>query len=403
MALLLAKGDDFSSWRGAEEFATIYREAAVTLASREQPERVARLLEQLEALLDGVAQENTVMQQALGQLLEQLPQADSPQELQALLASFYKQAQHHAGLFQSPVALFSVTTVLLPVVSACCVRLAKQQVAAALPPVALIAMGPAGRHEATRYCRLQLALVWDGEASDELMAQFGAQLLHCFSYGGVLFEEAVTPLQPAWRGSLQQWQARFEAAATNHEQHLLIELLRLADRSVLFDEGALADRFNALCLEQLSQHGFVGNLVERCQLLSNGIGMMGSLRLQKHGPHRGTFPLLDHGFLPLAAAVAAVCLIHRVQAVGTSNRLRELVRVGKLDVKLAERTLQAWHCLNGYRLALEQNAQPGQDCHDILHLAPTTLEPADVERLRASLETVADFQRYLQICYGAYA
>ena len=48
MALLLAKGENFASWRGVEEFAVAYREAAVRLASRHHPAGMAQLLELVE-------------------------------------------------------------------------------------------------------------------------------------------------------------------------------------------------------------------------------------------------------------------------------------------------------------------------------------------------------------------
>ena len=112
--------------------------------------------------------------------------------------------------------------------------------------------------------------------------------------------------------------------------------------------------------------------------------------------------MLDHAFLPLAAAVAALSLMHGVDLVGTAERLRGLVRSNKLDVDLAERALHAWHCFSEHRLALEQTAILGQDCRDILHLIPTTLKTAELERLRLALETVADLQRFLQVSFGAY-
>ena len=402
MALLLAKGEDFASWRGVEEFAVAYREAAVRLATRKHPEGIAQLLELMEDLIGAVDQENSAMQHELDRLVDELAHASEQGQLRSLLTGFYEHAYHHFTRFGSPVALFSMSETFLKALAACCLRLARNQIEEPLPPVALLVMGPAGRREATRFCRVQLALVWDGEVSEALMLQLGEELVAWLRVCGVALEETITPLNPDWRGSLEQWQDRFESAANRQDQWELIELLRLADRTVLVGEDSVADRFGALCQTCLSQRSFVGNLVERCLTLSNGIGMMGSLKLAKSGPHRGGFSLLDHAFMPLAAAVDGLCLMYGVDLVGTPERLRGLVRIGKLDVDLAERTLHAWHCFSEHRLVLEQSALPGQDCRDILHLMPSALSAADSERLRLSLETVADLQRYLQVSFGAY-
>jgi CBS domain-containing protein len=402
MALLLAKGEDFTSWRGGEEFAVAYREAAVKLASQRHPEGIAQLLELMEDLLVGVERENSSMSDQLEQMIAGLADATEKGQIRPLLAGFYDSAYHHFSRFRSPTAFFKMSEIFLRALAESCLRLAKQEVEGNLPPVALLVMGPAGRREATRYCRVQLVLVWDGQAAETLMAQLREQLVAWFRVCGISLEEAVTPLNPYWCGSLEQWQARFKAASDRGDQAELIELLRLADRTALVCEGDVAGRFHELCNRYLGQRDFIGNLVKRSQLLSNGIGMMGNLRLEKSGPHRGAFPLLDHAFLTIAAAVAALCLLNGVNQLGTPERLRQLVRIGKLDVDLAERALHAWYCFSEHRLSLEQQATPGQDCRDILHLVPATLGATELDRLRLSLEAVADMQRYLQVSFGAY-
>ena len=281
MALLLAKGEDFSSWREVEEFAVAYREAAVSLASRRHPAGIAHVLELMEDLLLAVERENSGMHDELERLISELANASEQQQLRTLLAGFYDRVYHHFSCFGSPPALFSMTETFLRALAECCLRLARQQIDSPLPPIALIVMGPAGRREATRFCRVQLALVWDGEVPEALMVQLGEELVAWLRVCGVALEETITPLNPDWRGSLVQWQDRFESATSRQDQYVLIELLRLADRTVLGGDDQVADTFGALCQKYLSQRSFVGNLVERCLSLSNGIGMMGSLKLEK--------------------------------------------------------------------------------------------------------------------------
>lgn len=402
MALLLAKGEDFASWRGVEEFAVAYRDAAVKLASRKYPEGIAPFLELLEDQLVALEHENSCLSEELAQLITELGEAQEQGQLRPLLKRWYDSAYRHFARFGSPAAFFKMSETVLSALAQSCLLRARQELDEQLPPVALVVMGPAGRLEISRFCRVQLLLVWDGTASEQLMAQLGEELVAWLRVCGVVLEETVTPRTAYWRGSLEQWHTRFEEASDNGDQSDLIELLRLADRSVLVSQGVVAERFEQLCQRFLARRNFIGNLAKRCQLLSNGIGMMGGLRLEKSGPHRGAFSLLDHAFLPLSAAVAAICLLHGVYRVGTPERLRQLVRIGKLDVDLAERALHAWHCFSEHRLSLEQQATPGQDCGDILHLSPASLSTAELDQLHGALETVADMQRYLQVSFGAY-
>lgn len=403
MALLLAKNEDFGSWRGVEEFAVRYRDAAVSLAARKQPDGIAQLLQQLESDIAAQADENSRLKAVFEQLFASIGEAAEQGQLRQQLEAFFVAASRHFACFRSPVAYFKASHRFVCAVAECCLQLSRQQLSDQLPPVALLAMGPAGRREMTRFCRMQLVLVWDGQASEELMEELGTELVSWFRVCGIALEESVSPQHGDWRGNLKQWKSRFTAAGRKRDQSELIELLRLSDQVPLIDEAGVANRFSALCLQSLGQREFVGNLVKRSQLLSNGIGMMGSLKPEKSGPHRGLFSLLDHALLPLAAAISAICLIHGVSLVGTPERLRELVRIGRMDVDLAERALHAWHCFGENRLLLEQQAAFGQDCRDILHLVPNALDATETERLRLSLETVADLQRYMQVSFGMLA
>jgi len=130
---------------------------------------------------------------------------------------------------------------------------------------------------------------------------------------------------------------------------------------------------------------------------------MGGFKLNRSGPYRGRFALLDHALVPLAACVGGLCLHHDIVEDGTPRRLRELVRNGRLDVDLAERALQAWYLFSHHRLTLELQASTGQDCRDILNLDLATLDHQQQEQLRAGLETVADLQRHLLVGFGQQA
>lgn len=402
MALLLAKNDDFASWRGVEEFSTTYRTEAVRLAAQYDPQGIAQCLEFIEDRLSTVEQENRNRTRAISHQEQLLAQANDHNELRDILTQFYEQAYQHFKQFGSPTAFFELSDSLLKSLAARCLRLARQQIGVPLPPVALFVMGPAGRIETTRYCRIQIGMVWGNNAPDLLMSQLGEELTTWLRACGIPLEEGITPLHELWRGNLDAWQDRFETAARTRDRALTIEILRLIDRTPLICEGDLTQRFNTLCTNHFSQRSMIANLVERCQNLSNGITMLGGFKLEKSGPHRGAFSLLDHAFLPLSSSVTAICLMNNIHTAGTPQRLRSLVKIGKLDVDLAERALQAWHCFSEHRLTLELHGAAGQDCRDILHLNPAHLPHAQQERLKNSLETVADLQRFMSVVFGSY-
>lgn len=406
MALLLAKGDNLADWRGVEEFIADYRDATIKFASLRHPEGIAQMLEVVEGLLDGEIDENRGFAEQVDAVVAQLrslPQQDGVREL---VGDFYESAYRHYRRFRSVPAFFEAANRVLQALTEMLATAARRDTRDPLPPFALVVLGPAGRLECTRFCRIQLALIWEGDGGpgeDQRMAVLGAELVAGLRACGVPLDEAITPLHAQWRGTLSHWRQRLEDGIKRNNPLEMIELLRLVDQAVLLDANGLAEAFRGLCGEQLQRRQAVANLVSRCGALSNGLGMMGGFKLERSGPHRGRFALLDHALVPLAACVAAICLHNELLEDGTPHRLRELVRHGRLDVDLAERALSAWYLFSGHRLNLELSAASGEDCRDILNLDLTQLEHQQQEQLREALETVGSLQRHLQVMFGQQA
>lgn len=406
MTLLLAKGDRLSDWRGLDEFVADYRQAAIKLATVRRPEAIAAFLGEIGENLGELLEENRQFIEQTEQVIDGLAEGGGQDALRDALALFFDRSYAHFRRFASPPAFFEVANRFLASLTSMQVANLRKQHDEGLPPMAVLVLGPAGRLEYTRFCRVQLALVWEGSGSaaeDQAVAEFAGNLVDWLRACGIALDEPITPVQPSWRGTLAQWRHRLEEGIARGDAAALIELLRLVDQAVLVDEQGLAARFRALCSEQLHRRPAVANLVERSTGLSNGLGMMGGFRLNRSGPYRGAFALLQHALVPLAACVGALCLHHDLVEDGTPRRLRELVRNGRLDVNLAERALHAWQLFSHYRLSLELSASVGQDCRDILNLDLTNLSHHQQDELKAGLETVADLQRHLYVSFGQQA
>jgi signal-transduction protein with cAMP-binding, CBS, and nucleotidyltransferase domain len=405
MALLLAKGDDLAVWRGVDEFVFRFQDEAIRLASVKHPEGISGLLETLDGQLAVVQEKNDRFLAERERLLGQLSPDSQQGELPGTVAEFYRVCYQHYRLFGSPQGFFESANRFMQLFSSVLCEKICRQSTEPLPPLTLLILGPAGRLECTRFCRIQLALVHGNPENSEMekgIERFSTELVAWFRSCGIPLDESVTPVHSAWRGTLEQWQERIEQGMQRRSQEDLIELLRLVDQTVVFDQGGIGDRFRKICLKGLVHPVAITNLVDRCAALSNGLGLMGGLKLEKTGPHRGRFPLLDHALVPLSASVSAFAIMASSSAPDTPARLKDLVKLRRLDVDLAERGLQAWHLFSRYRINLELDAFPGQDCRDILNLDPEKLGTAQLDELRDCLQTVEDLQRMLQVAGNGY-
>ena len=112
------------------------------------------------------------------------------------------------------------------------------------------------------------------------------------------------------------------------------------------------------------------------------------------------FKLLDHGLLPLSAALSALTLFEESVAVGNCERIRDLLRQRELDVELAERMLATWHNLNDLRLLREQSFRIDAHTNRSLCLNPNELTDEQRQSLKEALESVAIIQRHVAIIFS---
>ncbi|HEY4745433.1 MAG TPA: putative nucleotidyltransferase substrate binding domain-containing protein, partial [Desulfuromonadaceae bacterium] len=274
-----------------------------------------------------------------------------------------------------------------------------------LPPLALIALGPTGRHEFSPFCSLQLLLVHGegGPMPADVAGTVGLALHQVLEAAGMRPDATITPRNPEWSGTLAHWRQRLPAMLEEGEPAALVDLLRLADQAALVPADGLEREFRDLCLGLLgTSRATLDFLVTRIQGLSNGVGLMGGLRLERSGPQRGLFALFDHALLPLTASVTALSLMAGGAGVGTPQRIRELLANRKLNVELAERLLEAWHSLNEFRLGHERDLFPDARGRSSLHFDPDTLSDPEMERFREALDTVDAIQRHVVVTFSGW-
>jgi len=406
--VITSKGKDFTAWRAAGDFGKMFHE--------ELRRRTANLSSaQSEALYLGVEQElerraadhdNSLVR--MKQMIAEAKAGDDPVLLRALTEEYYTVSYEFFRWNRSATAFFQLGKEFLRAISESVVALAKVRlgvIEGRLPPLALIAVGPAGHHEFSPFCRLQLLLIHaePDPAAARPVELLGWILHEIFEEIGLRPDEVVTPRTPDWRGSSVQWRQRIVTGLERGTSAELIEIFRLADQSVLHDEENVGAEFRSACLRLLTDSKVaMHNLVTRLQSLSGGLGMMGGIRMERSGPCRGLFGLLDHALLPLSAGITALSFMHGLDVFETPKRIRGLLYRGFLNVEMAERLLEAWHLFNELRLAQEVVKHPHWDSWDGLCVDTTGMSDDQLDELRLCLETVVTLQRHVGITFSGW-
>lgn len=406
--VITSKGKDFNAWRAAGDVGKMFHDELRRNSAVLTSEKYEALLQGVGLELERRASQHEAGLVRMKNLIAEAAACTEPALLRSLMEEFYSVSY---GLFRynrSATAFYQLSQEFLRALSKSAVAIAKIRLGVSadrLPPMSLVAMGPAGRHEFSPFCRLQLLLIHaEPDPSMVRPVDLLGWILHeIFEEIGLCLDDVITPRNPDWRGSSVQWRQRIIAGLGRGTSAELIEILRLSDQSVLSDEENVAAVFRSTCLEILADNmAAIHNLVTRLQSLPGGIGMMGGIRLERSGPCRGQFGLLDHGLLPLSVGITALSIIHGIDAVETNMRIRGLLYRGMLNVDMAERLLEAWHLFNELRLAMEVSRYPHWDSWDGLCVDISVQTEAQQEELRQCLETVITLQRHVGITFSSW-
>jgi len=404
--LLSAKGGNVTAWRAVDDFAAAYRQALLDRAASDRNGSAEAVFSGSLAALDTLAETHLTLLGQLDTLLEEVDAAPPTPRLKELTAEYYAVLYQHMNAFHSAPAFYQRSMEFMKRLSTVLMAHAADQLglfARHLPKMALVALGPAGRSEYSPFCQLQLLLVHEEAAASQLetINLYGHTLHAEFEAIGLAIDPVISPRNPAWRGSITEWRQRCHDALHHATTDGLIAILRLADQNCLTPGMGLAQELKEMTTTILrGSRAAQANLIERMESLSNGLGMMGGLKLEGSGAGRGLFRLLDHGLLPLSAALSALALIKESSAASSCDRILDLLERRELDVELAEKMLATWHCVHELRLRNEQAFNIGEHNELSLLLNPDKLTVEQRHALKTALTSVAAIQRHVAIIFS---
>ncbi|MBT1073160.1 putative nucleotidyltransferase substrate binding domain-containing protein [Pelotalea chapellei] len=404
---LSSKGKDFEAWRSAEEFAVTCRQMLLSKTDMLLSDQAEALFAAADRYLAEKAAAHEANLANLRNLMDQAGQTTVPRDLKQLLTDFYTNAYDFFGQNRSSVAFYTLSNSFLRAVCAAIVGHAKKELglsADKLPPITLVVLGSGGRLEFSPFSRLPLLMVHgETDASGTVPLRLFGKILHeAFEEAGLFPDDVVTPRNPAWNSTMAFWRHGLEQKIRQGTLKEIIDLLKLADQTVIHDEG-LGMEFREHCLTLLkSSHTSLDLMVKRLLELPRGLGIMGGLKYEKRGVCQGYFNLFSHALLPLTAAVTALALLKGVAQASTTDRIRGLLRRGDLNVEMAERLLETWHLFNEMRLDQEASLRPDWERKNVLCLDTEDWDKSFFDRFKESLETVSTLHRQVGIAFNTF-
>ncbi len=405
--LVSAKGSDVLAWRAAGDFVATFRQLVLNRMEFCRSDEATALLNDAVQALDDLSAANDAFCSRCDSLTGELGTCAEPARLRELTTLFFAGLYDHFAVHRSAPAFYQFSALFLQALAGSVSRYAYTKLglsAGQLPELALVALGPAGRQEFSPFCPLQFMLVHGHAVDGEIdhISRFADLVHEGFQACGLRIDDVVTPRTPQWRGSLPEWELRLKDVLERGKSREIVEILRLADQTVLDGTAEVGSSFRQRSLAVLAASPVAANtLVAGVAALSNGIGMMGGLRFEKSGPYRGLFALLDKALQPLSASISVFGLLKQLETQTIPQRIRALLWRRELNVDMAERLLQAWHTFHELRLSREREAQPNWSSTAPLYLDIDGMNVTEQESLRESLEAVGNIQRHIGLNFSS--
>ena len=405
-SLISAKGKDITAWRAAQDLAAGYRQVVLDRAASGRNGTAETVYSDSLSLLEESLETHKTLIGQSNILLEEVTAAPPAYRLKELTIEYYGVLYRHLDSFHSAPVFYQRSMDFLKTLTNVIMAHSRDQLglfARHLPKMALIALGPAGRCEYSPFCQLQLLLVHEEVAA----SQFQTIKLYChtlhdeFEASGLVIDPVISPRNAEWRGNMAEWRQRCLDEVRLATPDSYINVLRLADQYSLTPDEAGGQELKKIVTDILSEsRPTQANLIMRIEALSNGLGMMGGLKLERSGAGRGLFNLRDHGLLPLSSAISALALIKGSSAGNSYDRILELLGRRELDVELAEKTLESWHILNELRLRREHAFNVVEHNERSFFLNPDELTAEQHHSLKTALTAVSSIQRHVGIVFA---
>lgn len=388
MALLLgARGEDLLERRGTVELVEQLRQGLyASMANLSAGDEELLLLGVREALDEELAAEQRCREE-FSRALDDADQAGDIQELILVQDRLRTMATDHFRRRGSVTAYHLLRTAALDRITVAALRMtASQMVDGGVEPPAgrwcWMALGAAGRGEVSRFDACDFLLVHGENEAGGAFVGFSSRAAAMLERLGIGSRAGITPSSTTWRGSLAEWRQRIVARAAEggDDQEWLV---RLADlRLVAGNPSLAAEMVNQVRFALSLQIDPLRETARRTAMLQSGFDFFGRLRTEQ-----GLFNLAIYGMVPIVANVRIMTVRFDIQETATTERIRGLLYLGRIDVELAERLLRAWHCFCRHAVRGETAGEIG-----ILVDVEGLGEDAQYE-LHTSLEAVGTLQK----------
>lgn len=255
-------------------------------------------------------------------------------------------------------------------------------------------MGSAGRFEQSVWSDQDHGIIYQQQGTEinEYFLALGKEISQGLQLTGYVYcDGGVMASNPLWCKSVSEWRQQLATWLLDSNWELIRQLLIFIDGRCLYGDASFLENLKTEVYQTIHKENLLKKLLSNTLHLKKGMGILGQILMETHGPHSGSLNIKEKALFPYVNAIRLLAIKGNIFETSTLSRLEKLPDF-ELPSTKRELYKQQFLKLLNFRLSL---AKP--DNYENSHFLPiTSLSKKQKEEVKEILKNGAALYRYVR-------
>jgi CBS domain-containing protein len=261
-------------------------------------------------------------------------------------------------------------------------------------PFTFFMMGSAGRFEQSVWSDQDHGIIYQhqGTAINDYFLALGKEISQGLNLAGYEYCDGnVMASNPLWCKSLSDWRQQLKNWSSTSNWESIRHLLIFIDGRSLYGDASLLENLKTEVYHTIHSENLFKKVINNTQYLKKGMGVLGQILVETHGPHTGFLNIKEKALFPYVNAVRLLAIKGNILETSTLLRLEKLSQIELPSIKRELYKQQFLKLLN-FRLSLSK-----PDNYENSHYLPiSTLSKTQKEEVKEILKNGASLYLYVR-------
>jgi CBS domain-containing protein len=255
-------------------------------------------------------------------------------------------------------------------------------------------MGSAGRFEQSLWSDQDHGIIYAQHGTDinDYFLQLGKEISFGLQLAGYDYcDGAVMASNPLWCKSLSEWRQQLANWSTDSNWECIRHLLIFVDGRTLYGDASFLENLKLEVYQTIHKENLFHKVHNNTLYLKKGIGVLGQILVETHGPHTGSLNIKEKALFPYVNAIRLLAIKGNIVETSTLSRLEKMSEKELPSIKREFYKQQFLKLLN-FRLTLSKT-----DNYENSHYLPiSTLSKKQKEEVKEILKNGNALYRYVR-------